>query len=72
MYQLLFYYYTIPSIIFLSIFYILTKINLKFRRFLLIGYVLMNGIYLYWRIAYSFPTITIFSSFSGGYYYLLK
>ncbi|WP_413536799.1 glycosyltransferase [Carnobacterium divergens] len=66
MYQLLFYYYTIPSIIFLSIFYILTKINLKFRRFLLIGYVLMNGIYLYWRIVYSFPTITIFSSFSGG------
>lgn len=66
MYQQLLNYYTIPSIIFLCIFYILTKINIKFRRFLLIGYILMNSFYLFWRVTYSFPTSNIFGSISGG------
>ncbi|WP_206911671.1 hypothetical protein IGL98_002872 [Enterococcus sp. DIV0840] len=62
--------YLVCSLIYLFLFYLVSKKKERYRKFVLTGFVIIQFIYLVWRLLYTIPSGNIAEMIAGSLLYL--
>ncbi|WP_086314171.1 cellulose synthase (UDP-forming) [Enterococcus sp. 7F3_DIV0205] len=64
--------YLVFSLSYLFLFYLVSKKDVKYRKFVLTGFVIIQFVYLVWRFLYTIPSGNIVETLAGSLLYLAE